>query len=105
MIVRSAHCTFCPINNGLRLRPSSFFLLTTGTPAQSARVGSRSITEAIGLMNVPFEIAAGQRTSNGDRTPPSSVDPLRPFMPPFQRTPFGPLSWKNTTMVSLVTPS
>ena len=79
--------------------------LATGMPAQSASVGSKSMTEAMGFTNVPFGMRAGQRTTNGDRTPPSSVEPLRPFMPPFQRTPFGPLSWKNNTMVSSATPS
>lgn len=42
---------------------------------------------------------------HGERTPPSSVVPLRPFMPPFQRELFGPLSEKNTTIVLEATPS
>ena len=33
-------------------------------------------------------------SSSGERTPPSSVEPLRPFMPPFQRQLLGPLSLK-----------
>ncbi len=98
--MRSFHCPFCPNRKRLRLRPSSFFLLTTGMPAQSASVGNKSIAAAMGFICVPFLILLGQRTSNGERTPPSSVEPLRPFMSPFQRTPFGPLSWKKTTMVS-----
>ena len=36
---------------------------------------------------------AGHRMKSGERTPPSSVEPFTPFMPPFQRRPFGPLSW------------
>ncbi len=63
-----------------------------GTRASSARVGSRSIALAIRSTTVPASMARGQRTKKGDRTPPSSVEPLRPFMPPFQRQPFGPLS-------------
>ncbi len=47
----------------------------------------------------PASIFAGQRMNSGDLTPPSSVDPLRPFMPPFHRSLLGPLSEKNTTMV------
>ena len=30
----------------------------------------------------------------GERTPPSSIEPLRPFIPPFHRYEFGPLSEK-----------
>jgi hypothetical protein len=41
----------------------------------------------------------GQRTCSGERTPPSSVLPLWPFIPPFHRGPLGPLSLKYTTMV------
>ena len=40
----------------------------------------------------PFSIDPGQRTNKGERTPPSSVDPLRPRISWFQREPFGPLS-------------
>ena len=49
---------------------------------------------AICGMIVPGAILPGQRIRHGERTPPSSVEPLRPFMPPFQRKLFGPLSQK-----------
>ena len=42
---------------------------------------------------------AGHRQKQVDRTPPSSIVPLIPFMPPFQRQQLGPLSEKYTTIV------
>ena len=49
---------------------------------------------AMGLIVVPAAMWPGQRMKSGERTPPSSVEPLRPFMPPFQRQELGPLSEK-----------
>jgi hypothetical protein len=48
---------------------------------------------------------AGQLSIAGERMPPSSTEPLRPFMPPFQRQLFGPLSEKYSTMVFSRSPS
>ena len=45
-------------------------------------------------IRAPAGMCPGQRIRNGARTPPSSVEPLRPFMPPFQRQLLGPLSLK-----------
>jgi hypothetical protein len=78
----------------LKLTPSSGFPAGIGTPARSAIVGRRSMAPAIGRIVVPGAILPVHRISSGDRTPPSSVDPLRPFMPPFHRQLLGPLSWK-----------
>ena len=66
---------------------------------------STNATPDIVLLSDPNRYAQygnlpGQRTKHGERTPPSSVEPLRPFMPPFQRKLFGPLSQKKMTIVS-----
>jgi hypothetical protein len=66
----------------------------TAIPARSASVGSRSISPAIVATLVPGFTCPGHRKSSGARTPPSSVEPLRPFMSPFHRQPLGPLSQK-----------
>ena len=92
--MRSGQSRAVPRSSGERSRPSSGFVLTSGTPARLASVGSRSIAPAICGTRVPGAIFPGQRMTNGARTPPSSVEPLRPFMPPFQRSVFGPLSEK-----------
>ena len=74
-------------------QPSSFRLIAS-TPDSAASVGNRSIAAPICETLRPGGIRPGQRISSGERTPPSSVEPLRPFMPPFQRKPLGPLSQK-----------
>ena len=76
------------------LLPSSGFEPTIGTPAQSASVGRRSIAPAIWGTLVPGLTWPGHRTRQGTRTPPSSVEPLRPFIPSFHRQLLGPLSLK-----------
>ncbi len=93
-IIRSGQSWACPVNSGARLRPSSGFSLATVMLASSASVGSRSMAPAICVTLVPGGMCPGQRTNSGERTPPSSVEPLRPFMPPFQRQLLGPLSLK-----------
>ena len=59
---------------------------------------------AIGVTTRPAGSCPGQRMNRGERTPPSSVLPLRPFIPPFQRELFGPLSERKTTSVSRARP-
>ena len=54
---------------------------------------------AIWSTTAPAGSRAGHRQKQVDRTPPSSMDPLIPFMPPFQRHELGPLSEKYTTIV------
>ena len=63
---------------------------TTGPGASDFAPGQRAKTEG----GVAKDYAPGQRMKNGDLNPPSSTDPLRPFIPPFQRVLFGPLSEK-----------
>jgi hypothetical protein len=55
------------------------------TPARDVKVGRRSIAAAIGSILRFGGIRTGHRRNSGDRAPPLSTLPLRPFMPPFQR--------------------
>ena len=94
-IIRSAHSTFGePVSSGLSDFPSSGFSDAMRTPHMSASVGSRSTAPAICVTRLPAAILPGQRMKNDERTPPSSVEPFLPFMPPSQRQVFGPLSVK-----------
>ena len=66
-------------NNLTRLLPSSFFFVLSDAPAISVIVGNKSNTDAICLTSVPGFMPFGHRISNGDRVPPSSVEPS--FLP------------------------
>ena len=87
-------CLASPVSSGLRLMPSSGLPADDRNPGQ-IRQRRQQVDRAGDLRDaLAGGMCPGQRIKNGERTPPSSVEPLRPFMPPFQRQPFGPLSLK-----------
>ena len=88
--MRSGHSPPPPSKSGERSLPSSGLSPISGTPAKLASVGSKSMAPAICGTATPGLILAGQRMKNGTRTPPSSVEALSPFMPPFHRHVAGP---------------
>jgi len=94
-MIRSGQSAAFPRSNGEMSRPSSGLSPTRLMPAKAVSVGNRSMAPVISFTTVPGRIPpAGQRRKNTERTPPSSVEPLMPFIPPFQRQAFGPLSEK-----------
>ena len=98
---RGSHCLASPRRSGRMLRPSMGYFEIAGMLASSAKVGSRSIAPEISSIDSPAGISLGQRIKKGERTPPSSMAPFRPFMSPFHRNELGPLSEKKMTMVLL----
>ena len=82
-------------SSGARLMPSSGLSLDALDTGQvgSASAAGRSRRRSASLC-VPGCDVARPADQSGERTPPSSVEPLRPFMPPFQRQLLGPLSLK-----------
>ena len=86
----------CPPAKRFRLRPSSR-LLTVGIPARSANVGCRSIPEPICLITFPFSNLAGHLMCMARHHPHRSI--LSAFHISIPSSPFGPLSWKKTTIV------
>ena len=93
-IMRSGHCGSASKNNFERSLPSRGLSPTLLIPLSERSVGRISIAPQICATVFPAGNLPGQEIKPGERTPPSSVLPLRPFIPPLNRKLFGPLSEK-----------